>query len=205
MEIKERKLRNRQLLKDSIITAAKDIATDEGWNAVTMRKVAQKIDYTAPIIYEYFADKDELLQEIRREGYQKLLAKYQTAFASSDSPTDILTQIGIAYLDFAWENLELYTAMYCIDHSAIGIKGLENEIEQIRELIKNALTEALKNSPSHSALTALELTNNIDILRSLLHGTITLSMMGALQGDQARSRALALQGVQDLVSYWMKE
>lgn len=203
MGIKERKLRNKQLLKDSIILAAKKIATEHDWNAVTMRKIADKIEYTAPIIYEYFADKDELLQEIRREGYQKLLAKYQKAVASFDSPTDILTQIGVAYLDFAWENPQLYQLMYCYDRSTIGIKGLENIIDQIRATIKNALIKALANT-SDSTLTSSELADNIDILRSMLHGTITLSMMGALQGDQTRARSLAIKGVQDLVSYWMK-
>lgn len=204
MGTKERRIQERKTLKDDIMLAAKNIATHEGWNAVTIRKIAEKIEYTPPIIYEYFRDKDELLQEIRREGYQKLLSTYQTALASFNNPEEILTQLGVAYLDFAWQNPELYKVMYNLDRNAADNKGLEKEITDIRLTIKNALSKVLRNARQDSTLTAFDLENAIDTLRCLLHGAITLSMIEGLRGDQTRARSLAIKGVQDLVSYWMK-
>ena len=57
-----------QRLKDDtrckILEASLDIVKDEGWPSLSMRKIADKIEYTAPIIYEYFSNKDAILQEL---------------------------------------------------------------------------------------------------------------------------------------------
>lgn len=205
MGIKERRMRERLALKDNIILAAKSIAMDEGWNAVTMRKIAEKIEYTPPVIYEHFNDKDELLQEIRREGYRKLFDKYQEVLAGLDDPAQVLIQLGVGYLDFAWQNPELYKVMYDLDRGAAGSKGLEEEIAAIRLTIKDVLLKVFKNAKPVPALAVLDVETAIDILRCMLHGAISLSMIGGLRGDQERARSLAMKGIQDLVTYWMAE
>jgi len=205
MGTQERRIRERKALKNDIVLAAKNIALHEGWNAVTIRKIAEKIEYSPPTIYEHFKDKDELLREIRREGYQKLLSSYQEALTSFNNPESILTQLGVAYLDFAWENPELYTVMYGLDGSTAGSKGLEEEIEQIRLTIKDALLRMLKESKQNADLSLFNWEDAIDILRCMLHGAITFSMVNGLRGDQARARSLAMKGIHDLVTHWMQE
>jgi AcrR family transcriptional regulator len=69
METIERKPRNREQIRSGILKTAKSIARQEGWQAVSIRKIADAIEYSAPIIYEYFDSKDVLLDEIRSEGF----------------------------------------------------------------------------------------------------------------------------------------
>ena len=69
METIERKPRSREHTRIGIMLTAKDIARREGWQAVSIRKIADAIEYSAPIVYEYFDSKDVLLNEIRDEGF----------------------------------------------------------------------------------------------------------------------------------------
>ncbi len=54
----ERKIRQKENLREGILQAAKKIAVNEGWQAVTIRKIADEIEYTPPIVYEHFANKE---------------------------------------------------------------------------------------------------------------------------------------------------
>ena len=65
MGIKERRDRERQEIKQAILTAAREIAAVEGWQSVTIRKVAERIEYSPPTIYEHFANKEAILLELR--------------------------------------------------------------------------------------------------------------------------------------------
>lgn len=205
MGAKERRIREREALKSDIIVAAKNIATLEGWPAVTIRKIAEKVEYSPPIVYEYFKDKDELLREIKREGLCKLLLKYQEALHASKDPFEILTNLGVAYWDFAWENQELYKIMYGLDAASVGTKGLEEEIEQIRLTVKNSLAHVLKQSKNTLSTKDFDWEAAVDILRSLLHGVIAFSMSGGLRGDRERAQSLAMKGIQDLVTFWINK
>ncbi len=198
----ERRERERKAVKESIIAAAKDIAIKEGWDAVTVRKIAEKIDYTPPIIYQYFKDKSELLRELKREGLQKLLAKYQSVLRSSQNAPEALTNLATAYWDFAWENPELYKLMYGLYGIELGVKGLEEEIAQIRVTIRDTLARVLQESGS-SYQKDVDWEEAIDILRSLLHGVIAFSMSNGLRGGKERASTLAMKGVKDLVTFWI--
>jgi AcrR family transcriptional regulator len=57
-------------MKQAILAAARDIAAQEGWQAVTIRKVADRIEYSRPMIYEHFENKDAVLLELMREGFR---------------------------------------------------------------------------------------------------------------------------------------
>ncbi len=50
----ERKKREQQITRNSILKAALDIANAEGWQAVTIRKISESIEYTTSIVYSHF-------------------------------------------------------------------------------------------------------------------------------------------------------
>ena len=64
MASKERIQRLKDETRTNILEASIDIVKEEGWQALSMRKIADKIEYTAPIIYEYFANKDAILTNL---------------------------------------------------------------------------------------------------------------------------------------------
>ena len=61
MASKDRILRQKEETRNNILGAAYDIVKDEGWNGLSMRKIADRIEYTAPIIYEYLSNKEAIL------------------------------------------------------------------------------------------------------------------------------------------------
>ena len=69
MGIRERRQRQRQELRGGILAAAREIASTEGWRAVTIRRIAERIEYSPPVLYEYFDSKDDILLELARMGY----------------------------------------------------------------------------------------------------------------------------------------
>lgn len=102
----------RQEVRASIIKTAREIAATEGWSAVTVRKVAQNIGYTAPIIYEHFGSKDEMLDQILKQGYELLYAKMAHAVGKETDKEKRIMSIAWAYWEFAHETPELYFLMY---------------------------------------------------------------------------------------------
>ncbi len=95
MGSKQRRQRERQELRQAILAAARDIAAREGWQAVTIRKVAEAIEYTPPIIYEYFASKEALLFELLREGFWQVGQIIQAIQARGGPAENVLAQVAI--------------------------------------------------------------------------------------------------------------
>jgi AcrR family transcriptional regulator len=137
--------KRQQKTRQSILAAAMTIVANQGAEALSMRSLAEAIDYSASGIYEYFDSKEAILQTLNREGHQQLT----TALASVDSslaPGDYLTAIGLAYIDFALRNPDLYQVMFskgfqvtqfaemCVEGSSFPIllraiqRGLDEEV-----------------------------------------------------------------------------
>jgi AcrR family transcriptional regulator len=69
MASKDRILRLKEETRINILSAALQIVKEEGWQALSMRKIADVIEYTAPIIYEYFANKEAILLELPAKAF----------------------------------------------------------------------------------------------------------------------------------------
>src|ERR1035441_221066 len=72
MGVVERKTRERKALREEILDAARQIFVTEGYDGVSMRRVAEKIEYSPTTIYLYFKDKSDLMYEICQETFAKL-------------------------------------------------------------------------------------------------------------------------------------
>src|SRR3712207_8244951 len=97
--IKERRQRQRQQLRDGILAAAREVARAEGWPAVTIRRIAARIEYSPPVIYEYFDSNEDLLLELVRMGYAGQLEAVESAAEAPDGPEEALLGMGRAWLD----------------------------------------------------------------------------------------------------------
>lgn len=115
MASKDRIQKVKEDTRCNILSASLDIVKEEGWNALSMRKIADKIDYTAPIIYEYFSNKDAILQELTLMGFKKLAVKMEEAKTLSTDPAGQLEAMWLAYWNFAFAEPELYKVMYGVE------------------------------------------------------------------------------------------
>jgi AcrR family transcriptional regulator len=115
MGSKDRIHRLKEQTRVNILDAAHDIVKDEGWQALSMRKIADKIEYTAPIIYEYYANKEAILLELTKKGFVLLAERMKEA---RDRHTDLADQIEamwLAYWNFAFQETEYYQLMFGVE------------------------------------------------------------------------------------------
>ncbi len=201
MGSKQRRERERQELRQAILSAARDIAAREGWQEVTIRKIAEAIEYTPPIIYEYFASKESLLLELLREGFRQLVQIIQTIQAKGDPPENVLREVAIAYWHFAFNSPELYQVMHGLGGVPFGTSETPPEARSAFAAVRETVRAALK---AHGVRRP-DLDGDVDILWSTLHGLISLTMTGRIAGGEPRAASLVERAVNDLLVAWEVE
>lgn len=115
MGSKERISRLKEDTRSNILKAAFEIVKEEGWIGLSMRKIADRIEYTAPIIYEYFTNKEAILNELTRIGFKDLdevLTEAQEAHSSAEAQ---LEAMWMAFWEFGLHNREIYQVMFGVE------------------------------------------------------------------------------------------
>lgn len=111
MGITERREREREEVRRKILDAARDLFATEGYPAVTMRKIAEAIEYSPTAIYGHFEDKDDLVHALCHEDFARLLGVFDGQAAPVD-PIDRIRQLGRGYALFAEQNPNHYRFMF---------------------------------------------------------------------------------------------
>jgi AcrR family transcriptional regulator len=107
----DRREREREEMRDAIVSAAQELFLTEGFAETSIRRIAEKIEYTPGAIYSYFRDKDEILYEVHKRGFARLAEYLRPALALSD-PLEKLHETGRLYMKFAFENPQYYDLMF---------------------------------------------------------------------------------------------
>lgn len=201
MGSKQRRERERQELRQSILTAARDIAAREGWQAVTIRKVAEAIEYTPPMIYEYFASKEELLLTLLCEGFRQVGQIIQAIQARGGSPEHVLMQVALAYWRFAFTSPELYQVMHGLGGVPFGTSQTPPEAQSVFAAVREVVHAVM----SAHGVQRPDLDGDVDILWSTLHGLISLTMAGRIAGGEPRAALLVKRAVQEQLQAWGAE
>jgi len=115
MGVKERREREKSETRDKILDAARELFITEGYEGVSMRRVAEKIEYSPTAIYVHFADKNELFRELCHQDYARLAEVFQSSVMSTD-PMERLKQIGAIYIDFGTRYPNHYKFMFMTPH-----------------------------------------------------------------------------------------
>ncbi|REL32917.1 TetR/AcrR family transcriptional regulator [Rhodohalobacter sp. SW132] len=111
MTIQERKEREKQELRDLILSTAAELFRTKGYEKTSIRAIADAIDYSPGTIYRYFKDKDELMFEISETGF-KLFHEYQNSVSNIENPLVRLKKIGESYIKFALDYPSYYELMF---------------------------------------------------------------------------------------------
>ena len=112
MGIAERKIRQKEEVRASILNAAWELVEKEGWQALSIRKIADAIEYSVPVIYDHFQNKEAILFEFTKKGFQCLGDNLLKARDRYETPEQQLQAMAYAYCDFALHNKEYYQLMY---------------------------------------------------------------------------------------------
>lgn len=112
MGVKERKLRQKIYLRQEILDAASELFVKEGYDNVSMRRIADKIEYSPTTIYLYFKDKAELLGQVCDETFARLIQRLKAIFEQEKDPLQRLRRGLMEYVHFGLENPEHYRATF---------------------------------------------------------------------------------------------
>jgi AcrR family transcriptional regulator len=180
MGIAERKLRQREEVRSSILQAAWQIVADEGWQALSIRKIAEAIEYSVPVIYDHFQSKEAILLELTKQGFQLLNQELQKARKRSNLPEKQIEAMAYAYWEFAFYNKPHYQVMY-----GLGMPSCET-VNQIPEmgLFTDTLTQPIKELIAASNNKTADPFLKLHTFWSMLHGLISINMMNNNEGKQ---------------------
>jgi AcrR family transcriptional regulator len=114
MSVQDRRERERAGRRQLIVSAARTLAEAEGWEAVTVRKLAERIEYSQPVLYSHFAGKDEIVGAVALEGFAELTEAVRAAVPGGVTGRAAVAALAAAYLAFAERHPEVYDAMFSL-------------------------------------------------------------------------------------------
>ncbi|MFJ9727583.1 TetR/AcrR family transcriptional regulator [Streptomyces sp. NPDC101209] len=112
MSIQTRRERERAERERLIVTAARELAEAEGWDAVTTRRLAAEIEYSQPVLYSHFKGKDAIMAAVAVQGCADLAVELRAARTAAEGPRAALAAVGEAYASFGRRRPALYDAMF---------------------------------------------------------------------------------------------
>jgi AcrR family transcriptional regulator len=127
MGIKERQDREKQAVRQSILDVARDLFVTEGYRNVSIRKIAERIEYSPAALYSYFASKDDIYMALAEDGFRRLEAKINASLTGG-TPLDQVRAGWWAFYEFSKEQPAYFELMF-VDRSvpkiAEGWEGFE--------------------------------------------------------------------------------
>lgn len=122
----ERKQREKEEIKQKIVEAARKIALKGGWQMLTIRKIAEEIEYTPPIVYEHFENKEDLIREIIFSGFEQQHKEFAELRQTENDPKKLIRIISLQHWDFAFKNVELYQLMFSLERPTHSEEMMSN-------------------------------------------------------------------------------
>ncbi|MEO1451474.1 MAG: TetR/AcrR family transcriptional regulator, partial [Bacteroidota bacterium] len=115
MGIKERRQREIEAVKAAIMKTSRQMAQEKGWPEVSIRKIAKAIEYTPPVIYEHFKNREAILIAWEDQGFRELRYALEEARSSEKEPVAQLKALTAKIWDWAFTNRELYEIMFNLE------------------------------------------------------------------------------------------
>lgn len=179
MGVVERKSRRKAEREHRIIAAARAIAANEGWSAVTIRRLADEVEYSQPVLYSHFKSRDAIVASVAVEGFGELANTLHNALGKD--PRKSLHDVAAAYLGFARDNVALYQAMFTMP-TDLRFAGADT-VSELKDAF-SALAAAVPPSTSNVEVAT-------ETLWAALHGLAELEVSGRIRAH-ARDERLAL-------------
>ena len=173
MGILERRLRQKVEVKTSILQAAWQLVLEEGWQALSIRKIADAIEYSAPVIYSHFENKDAILLEFIKEGFRQLTEEIIRQRDSQPEASQQLEAIAQGYWSFAFEHKEYYQLMFGLGIPACETVNQVTEMKEFSDVLISVIQEAISNSNQPQVDAFLK----FHTYWSILHGLVSIQMI----------------------------
>ena len=169
--------RDRELVqrRQVIVNAARELAEAEGWESVTTRRLADRIEYSQPVLYSHFEGKDAIVTAVAVEGFGELAGLLADARRMAASPDAQPRAVASAYLEFARANPALYEAMFSLGVDLrFAQAGRPASLSASFIEVRDALAPLAGDR---------DIETFTEVVWSCLHGLATLSRAGRLRPD----------------------
>jgi AcrR family transcriptional regulator len=184
MTVRERRERERADRRQVIVTAARQVAEAEGWDAVTTRRLADRIEYSQPVLYSHFENKDAIVAAVAVEGFGELALSLHNARERASSPDAAFREVASTYVEFAVANPALYDAMFSLATDLpFSRPDAPEELRAAFGELRESVTR-LAGDRDPDTLT--------EVVWSALHGLATLTRAGRLRPDYHEARVAVM-------------
>ncbi len=167
-----RRDRRRLSTRAEILTAARELLLEVGPEAITLRQVARRADFSPAALYTYFSSRDEIVAALFDESFERLDA-YLRRVPSGLSPERRVVELGLAYMDYAHDNpMDLRCILQATSQELPPSSGVALGLGAAR-LIGETFREGMKQgvfSPG-SGLSAAEMAYGT---WALVHGMVSI-------------------------------
>ncbi len=172
---KTRRERERQEIRGKILDAARELFAEQGYEAVTMRKIAEKIEYTPTAIYFHFTDKEAMIREIVAQDFQSFAKQFRRARDIAD-PLLRLPAIAEVFVDYAITHPNHYRLLFMTASPAVKEAGYEvisrDPAQDTYAYFKSCIDEAIASGRLRPELNDAELL--VQALWGSMHGVVSL-------------------------------
>lgn len=195
MGIAERKIRQKEEVKAQILEKAWDIVKDEGWQALSIRKIADGIEYSVPVIYDHFANKEAILFELSLDGFRLLKSQLTKIQLNYEEPVEQLKAYVEAYWDFAFQHQEYYQLMYGLGMPCCGAGKMNSEVNIFRDFISKAVEKIMLSRNSDLN----QLCFKSYALWSIIHGLISIMIMRVSDIDDTLNKQVMVESLETFI------
>lgn len=180
-------------IREMVLDSAETIIINEGYSALTVRKIAMDIGYTVGSVYMVFANMADLLMHIKANTVDDLTGQLQQV--PNSPPEQQLAELAKAYLQFAAQNFNRWTLIYMPDTETP--EWFRQKINGIFSLVETQFTQL---APANSAQQCKQAAR---ALWSGIHGICSLSLTGKSNADDINEVENAiLLLVESFISGW---
>lgn len=172
MGINERKEREKELLQKSILTAAREVFLEKGFDQTSIRSIAQRIEYSPTTIYLYYKDKDAILYALHTEGFYLLGSKIEV-LNSVENPLERVKAMGRIYIQFAMDYPDYYDLMF-VQKSPMNKLDEDHEVWQEGQSTFDGLKFTVQQCMDQGYLAFMDVEAGSYLLWAALHGMCNL-------------------------------
>lgn len=180
MGVAERKERHKEELKKEILNAAKELYMEKGYEATSIRNIAEKIEYSPATVYLYYKDKDEIMHALHQEGFKMLIEYFQPLF-NITNPFERLKALGKAYIQFALDQPEMYKLIFLMEEPMAHVDECLDEAWDEGQGAYESLFNTVKDCQEAGYFKKFETHGISFMIWSTMHGLCTLRNSGHLE------------------------
>ena len=187
----------REQVRTNLLRATRELLAEGGAGAVTVRAVAARIGYTLPVVYQHFANKDDLLSVVLADGFDTLAASMRNA-ADLAEPSESLLAAARAYLDFAAAEPRVYELMHGVGAGALDPARRQQAATAVVGAARDVVARWAESANVPDAGAA----ERDDTCWALLHGMATIAAIPEI--GATRAWALTADALHALMEHWVR-